>query len=32
MKFLYGLFGVLAFYVGLRYIMAGFLGIQLPPG
>ncbi len=31
MKFLYGLFGLLAFYVGLRYIMSGFLGIQLPP-
>ncbi len=31
MDFLYFLFGILAFYVGLRYILAGFFGIHLPP-
>lgn len=31
MGFMYGLFGVLAFYVGLRYILAGFWAIKLPP-
>ncbi|GAB6888841.1 sulfite exporter TauE/SafE family protein [Desulfothermus okinawensis JCM 13304] len=31
MGFMYGLFGVLAFYVGIRYILAGFWGIHLPP-
>lgn len=29
--YLYAIFGILAFYVGLRYILSGFLGIQLPP-
>ena len=31
MKLLYIIFGVLSFYVGLRYIMLGFFGIKLPP-
>ena len=31
MDFLFGMFGALAFYVGFRYIMAGFFGIKLPP-
>lgn len=31
MNFMYSLFGILAFYVGLRYILAGFFGIHLPP-
>ncbi len=31
MKVLYIMFGILAFYVGLRYILLGFFGIKLPP-
>ena len=31
MDFLFGMFGVLAFYVGIRYILAGLFGIKLPP-
>lgn len=31
MDYLYAVFGVLAFYVGLRYIVSGFFGTHLPP-
>ena len=31
MSILYALFGILAFYVGTRYIASAFLGIKLPP-
>jgi len=31
MDLLFGMFGTLAFYVGIRYILAGLFGIKLPP-